>query len=148
MTTTTAARDTPALPKLRALASAAVLALALAAAAALDIAGRASSDPAALAARVVDETCEAFRVGDAAALERILDDRYTLVSSTGEVTDKAEQLARARAVRKPGSVRVRDIAVRVDGTTAIAVGVLGLRAADGTPRTLRFTETLVAADGT
>ena len=149
MTTSTATHAGMPLPKLRAVAALSAIAIAFAAIASLgpDAARSAAADPAAIVERVVAQTCEAFRTGDAAALDRLLDARYTLVSSSGEVTGKAEQLARARAMQTPGTVRVRDVEVRIDGDSAIAVGILALRTADGAPRELRFTEVLVADAG-
>src|SRR5688500_10107491 len=134
MTTAILPRRSASLPNLR---SRALVALGIAGLglALLEPPGLVASGPEAEVVRVVTDTCEAFRVGDEAALDRLLDARYTLVSSSGEVSGKAEQIANARALQQPGTVRVRDVEARVDGDTAIAVGVLTLRTADGTART-------------
>src|SRR5687767_15465823 len=100
MTTAILPRRSASLPNLRNLRSLALVALGIAG---VGLALFEQPRPAATGAeadvvRVVADTCEAFRIGDESALERLLDARYTLVSSTGEVTGKAEQLANARAL--------------------------------------------------
>ena len=145
MDTGTLDRSAGALPRLRA-AAAAVLLAAAGAAALSQVPALPASDAARVAA-LVEDTCEAFRIGDEAALARLLDDRYLLVTSTGAVSGKAEALANARAQERPGSVRTRDLEVTVHGDMAVAVGVLRVHGADGAARNLRFTETAVARDG-
>ncbi len=146
MTTETLPIRTPALPRLRMFAAAGALALIAATLAAGPSTPLAVSDAARVKA-LVEETCEAFRLGDEAALERLLDARYVLVGANGAVSDKAEQLARARAMTRPGTVRTDEVTVTVHGDTAIAVGLLRLVGADGASRTLRFSETAIARDG-
>ena len=134
--------DPPAttLPRLRVAAAAVLVAATLAAAALTVLPAAPAMTEAERVAALIEATCEAFRIGDEVALDRYLDAGYTLVGSTGEVSDKAEQLANARAVLRPGTIRSRDLAVTVHGDTAVGVGVLALRGADGTERLLRFTE--------
>ena len=146
MDTGTLDRAAGTLPRLRT-AAAAVLLAGAGVVALLQAPVLPASDAARVAA-LVEDTCEAFRIGDEAALAHLLDERYLLVTSTGAVSGKAEALANARAQERPGSVRTHDLEVTVHGDTAVAVGVLSVRGADGTARNLRFTETAVARDGT
>jgi ketosteroid isomerase-like protein len=97
------------------------------------------------------EWCAAAQKGDAAALERILHDDYTLTSSRGQVTTKADDLAEARK----GEVRYellenRDMKVRLYGTTAVVTGrtvVKGVSGGQAFSAEFQFTDTLLKVKG-
>lgn len=106
----------------------------------------ASRDEAAVIA-ALHAACQAYRVGDAAHLERALDDRFTLTDSVGAITTKAQELA---AVRKGDPkyeiFRNSDMDVRLYGDAALVTGMTTVKGhAGGKPfhSTLQFTDTLV-----
>ena len=101
--------------------------------------------------RVEATVCEAFEQGDALALEKNLDERFTLTSSRGEVTDRKQNLAEV-ASREPQYevFRNHDQNVRLYGDAAIVTGVTTVRATvAGKPfaADFQFTDTYVRRDG-
>lgn len=71
--------------------------------------------------------CEAIRTGDAESIARYEDATYTLTTSRGEVTTRADDIADA----KKGSVRYsvfrnHDSKVRLYGDAAIVTGITSL----------------------
>ena len=102
--------------------------------------------------RVERELLDAFRTGDAATIEKLEDETYTLVSTRGEVTTRADDIADA----KKGEIRYtefrnHDTTMRLYGDAAIRLGITSLKGtASGKPFALdvRFTDTYIRrADG-
>ena len=102
--------------------------------------------------RVERELLDAFRTGDAATIEKLEDETYTLVSTRGEVTTRADDIADA----KKGEIRYTEFrnhhtTMRLYGDAAIRLGITSLKGtASGKPFALdvRFTDTYVRrADG-
>lgn len=95
--------------------------------------------------------CHAFEVGDAASLRKTLDARFTLTSSTGVVTDLAQNLHEV-ATREPkyDVFRNHDQKVRLYGDAAIITGITTVKGrANGTPfaADFQFTDTWIRRDG-
>jgi ketosteroid isomerase-like protein len=102
--------------------------------------------------RVERELCDAIRTGDAAKIEKLEDETYTLTNTRGEVTKRADDIADA----KKGEIRYtefrnHDTTMRLYGDAAIRLGITSLKgSASGKPFALdvRFTDTYVRrADG-
>ena len=102
--------------------------------------------------RVERELLDAIRTGDAATIEKYEDETYTLVSTRGEVTTRADDIADA----KKGEIRYtefrnHDTTMRLYGDAAIRIGITTLKGtASGKPFALdvRFTDTYIRrADG-
>jgi len=102
--------------------------------------------------RVERELLDAFRTGDAATIEKLEDETYTLVSTRGEVTTRADDIADA----KKGEIRYtefrnHDTTMRLYGDAAIRIGITSLKGtASGKAFALdvRFTDTYIKrADG-
>jgi ketosteroid isomerase-like protein len=102
--------------------------------------------------RVERELCDAIRTGDAAKIEKLEDETYTLTNTRGEVTTRADDIADA----KKGEIRYtefrnHDTTMRLYGDAAIRLGITSLKgSASGKPFALdvRFTDTYVRrADG-
>src|SRR5580700_579420 len=79
---------------------------------------------------------QAYKSGDAKALDAILDDAVVLVNDDGSVQTKKEFLASVKAARpQSGSqeqqVVPESISVRVFGSTAIAAGVFRAKGVEG-----------------
>lgn len=87
---------------------------------------------------------------DAAVLERVLDDRFLVNSSTGELSDKAAVIAEVLGW-KMISQTITDRTVVVDGNTAIVFGTANFRfAVDGKDDEVsagRYTTTYIKRDG-
>lgn len=95
--------------------------------------------------------CEAFRQGDVEALRRLLDERFTLTSSRGEVTTLEQNLAEVKA-RDPfyDVFDNHDMTVRFYGDTAIVHGITTLKGTSGGKAfaaDVKFTDTLVKRGG-
>jgi hypothetical protein len=93
--------------------------------------------------------CHAFEIGDARALRRYLDDRFTLTSSRGEVTNFEQNLAEV-AKREPfyDVFRNRNQKIRLYGDAAIITGVTSVSGrAKGEPfaAEFQFTDTWIFA---
>ncbi|HVT33678.1 MAG TPA: nuclear transport factor 2 family protein [Rhodanobacteraceae bacterium] len=87
----------------------------------------ASSDEQAIR-RVEATLCDAIRTGDADTIARLEDETYTLTTSRGEVTTRADDIADARK----GDVRYsefrnHDSKVRLYGDAAIVTGITSLK---------------------
>lgn len=97
--------------------------------------------------RVEQALLDAIRTGDAAAIEKHEDETYTLVSTRGEVTTRADDIADA----KKGEIRYtefrnHDTTMRLYGDTAVRLGITSLKGtASGKPFALdvRFTDTYI-----
>ncbi len=87
---------------------------------------------------------------DAAVLERVLDDRFMVNSSTGKLSDKTTVIADVLSW-KMTSQTITDRTVVVDGNTAIVYGTANLRfAAEGEDDEVwagRYTTTYIRRDG-
>jgi ketosteroid isomerase-like protein len=98
---------------------------------------------------------QAYKSGDAKALDAILDDAVVLVNDDGSVQTKKEFLASVKAARpQSGSqeqqVVPESISVRVFGSTAIAAGVFRAKGVEGGKsyvRRERFVDTWVEIGG-
>ena len=56
-----------------------------------------TTDQAELAMAITQQACEAFRMGDVAAAEKLLAPRFTLVGSNAQVQSREEVLAEVRS---------------------------------------------------
>ena len=95
--------------------------------------------------------CDAFRLRDIPALERLLAPEFTLVSTTAEVQSRAQAIDEVRA-GDPQYERFENhsMTARVYGDTAVVQGITSLKGrSGGTPFALdvRFTDTLVRVNG-
>lgn len=98
---------------------------------------------------------QAYKSGDAKALDAILDNAVVLVNDDGSVQTKAEFLASVKAARsQAGSqeqqVAPESISVRVFEKTAIATGIFrakGVKGGKSYVRRERFIDTWVEMDG-
>jgi pimeloyl-ACP methyl ester carboxylesterase/ketosteroid isomerase-like protein len=101
--------------------------------------------------RVEAEICRAFQLGDAVTLRPLLDDGFILTSSTGVVTDLAQNLEEVRA-REPAydEFRNHDQIVRLHGDAAIVTGITTVKGRSGGgsfAKDFQFTDTWVRRDG-
>jgi ketosteroid isomerase-like protein len=113
-----------------------------------------AADPVREILQYQDAATEAFRRGDALAIDTLLADDFTLTSSTGERTTKAEEMASVRS----GAVRFTEFR-NVDQTVRLYAGgtaavVTGRTLIDATTRSgtrieqdVTFTDTLVRIGG-
>jgi ketosteroid isomerase-like protein len=95
--------------------------------------------------------CDAFRLRDIAALERLLAPEFTLVSTNSEVQTRAQALEEVRA-GDPQYERFENhgMTARVYGNTAVVQGITSLKgrsAAAPFALDVRFTDTLVRVNG-
>ncbi|MGO4700590.1 nuclear transport factor 2 family protein [Dyella sp. 2RAB6] len=96
------------------------------------------------------EICAAFEREDADWLEQHLDSTFTLTSSTGKVTTRADEVADLRSGTKYDVFRNRDSKVRVYGDAAVVTGITRVEGkSDGKPYALdfQFTDTYVHKPG-
>lgn len=101
--------------------------------------------------RVEARLCQSFEKGDAEALRKDLDARFTLTSSTGVITDFAQNVAEV-ARRDPAYdvFRNHDQKVRLYGDAAIVTGVTTIKGRSGGTTfegDYQFTDTWVYHDG-
>ena len=101
--------------------------------------------------RVEAIVCEAFEKGDAKTLRENLDKRFTLVSSSGALTDLDANIAEV-AKRDPyyDEFRNHDQRVRVYGDAAIVNGITSVKGKSGGENfsaDFEFTDTYVYRDG-
>ena len=97
--------------------------------------------------RVERELLDALRTGDVAKIEKYEDETYTLVSTRGEVTTRADDIADA----KKGDIRYtefrnHDTTMRLYGDSAVRLGITSLKGtSSGKPFALdvRFTDTYI-----
>ena len=124
-----------------------------AAAGALVLAGaaHAAPTPEAEVMAVTQAACDAFRLQDLPALERLLAPDFTLVGTDAEVQSRAQAFAEVRAGEPKYEVfRNHGMTARVFGDAAIVQGVTSLKGlSGGKPFALdvRFTDTLFKIDG-
>lgn len=95
--------------------------------------------------------CDAFRLRDLPALERLLAPEFTLVSTNAEVQTRAQALQEVRA-GDPQYERFENhsMTARIYGNTAVVQGITSLKGrSGGTPFAVdvRFTDTLVRVNG-
>ena len=122
----------------------------LAAAAVAATSGERAADEAAVRG-ALKAGCEAFRQGDVETLRRLLDERFTLTSSRGEVTNREQNLAEVKA-RDPlyEVFDNHDMTVRFYDDTAIVHGITTLKGTSGGKAfaaDVKFTDTLVKRGG-
>ncbi|MBU8895713.1 nuclear transport factor 2 family protein [Corallococcus sp. H22C18031201] len=101
--------------------------------------------------QVERDWCAAALRGDAAALDQLLLDDYTLTGSTGVVTTKANDVAEAKQGDPQYEVfENRDMKVRVHGDTAVVTGrtvVKGVSGGKPFSAEFQFTDTLAKVKG-
>jgi ketosteroid isomerase-like protein len=98
---------------------------------------------------------QAYKMGDAKALNAILDESIVLVNDDGSVQTKAEFMASVRATAaQPGAqeqqIAPESITVRVFGSTAIATGIFRAKGMEGGKayvRSERFIDTWIEKNG-
>jgi membrane-bound inhibitor of C-type lysozyme/ketosteroid isomerase-like protein len=96
------------------------------------------------------DICNAFEHEDADWLEKHLDPTFTLTSSNGKVTTRADEVADLRRGTKYDVFRNRDSKVRMYGDAAVVTGITRVGGkSDGKPYALdfQFTDTYVRKDG-
>jgi hypothetical protein len=95
--------------------------------------------------------CAAFEQGDGSVLEKNLDERFTLTSSHGEVTNRKQNIAEVTSREPHYEVfRNHDQDVRLYGDAAIVTGITTIRASvDSKPfaADFQFTDTYVYREG-
>lgn len=95
--------------------------------------------------------CDAFRLRDIPALERLLAPEFTLVSTNAEVQSRAQAIQEVRA-GDPQYERFENhsMSARVYGGTAVVQGITSLKGRSGGKAfalDVRFTDTLVRVKG-
>jgi len=100
---------------------------------------------------VTQAACDAFRLRDLAALERLLAPEFTLVSSNAEVQGRAQAVQEVRD-GEPQYERFEnhDMTAHVYGDAAVVQGITSLKGrSHGKPFTVdvRFTDTLIRVQG-
>ena len=126
-----------------------LIVLALTALAIHPVMGASAQEQAAMAA--TQAACDAFRLRDLAALERLLAPEFNLVSTTAEVQTRAQALQEVRD-GDPQYERFENhsMTARVYGDTAVVQGITSLKGrSGGKPFALdvRFTDTLIRENG-
>ena len=111
----------------------------------------AASTPEQQAMATTQAACDAFRLRDIAALERLLAPEFTLVSSNAEIQTREQALQEVR-IGDPAYDRFENhtMTARVYGNTAVVQGITSLKGrSGGTPFAVdvRFTDTLVRIKG-
>lgn len=101
--------------------------------------------------RVEADICRAYQDGDADTLRSLLDPTFTLTSSTGVVTDLAQNLKEVET-REPAYdvFRNHDQVVRLYGDAAIVTGITSIKGRSGHvpfAADFQFTDTYVQRDG-
>ena len=95
--------------------------------------------------------CHAFEVGDVESVRKVLDQRFTLTSSTGVVTDLAQNLKEVETRQPAYDVfRNHGQAIRVYGDAAVVTGITtvkGRSGGDAFAADFQFTDTWVHRDG-
>jgi len=82
--------------------------------------------------RVEKELCDAFQKGDAATIERLEDETYTLTNSRAEVTTRADDVADAKkGETRYTEFRNHDTTVRLYGDSAIVLGITSVKGSSG-----------------
>ena len=95
---------------------------------------------------------QAYKAGDAKALASILDSQLVLVEDDGSLRTKADFLSSITApTSNEEQVAPESLTVRVFGNTAIAIGVIGVKAKQNgkvVTRRERFIDTWIKKNGT
>lgn len=95
---------------------------------------------------------QAYKMGDAGALAGLLDNSLVLVEDDGSLKTKAEFLASIKGpTANEEQVAPESLTVRVFGKTAIAIGVIAVKAKEHgktVTRRERFIDTWIARNGT
>jgi len=95
---------------------------------------------------------QAYKVGDTKALASILDNQLVLVEDDGSLKSKADFLSSIKGTSaNEEQVAPESLTVRVFGNTAIAIGVIGVKAKQGgktVTRRERFIDTWIKKNGT
>ena len=95
---------------------------------------------------------QAYKLGDTKALASLLDNSLVLVEDDGSLKTKAEFLASVKApTSNEEQVAPESLSVRVFGTTAIAIGVIAVKAKEhgkSVVRRERFIDTWLYKNGT
>jgi hypothetical protein len=117
----------------------------------LAIAAAASASEEEAVLQALHEGCAAFEKGDAKALERLLDEKFTLTDSRGTVTTLADTLTEVRN-REPRYEVFRNhgMKVRLYGQTALVNGITTVKGTSGGQpfeADFQFTDTLVKRGG-
>jgi ketosteroid isomerase-like protein len=103
------------------------------------------------AMQATQEACDAFRLGDVAAAERLLAPGFTLVDSQARVQTREELLAEIRAGEpKYQEFYNHSMTARLWGDTAIVQGITTVKGTAGGQAfavNVRFTDTLIRAAG-
>jgi ketosteroid isomerase-like protein len=95
--------------------------------------------------------CDAFRLGDLPAMERLLAPEFTLVNTSAQVQNRAQVMEEVRA-GDPQYDRFENhsMTARVYGNTAVVQGITSLKGRSGGKPfavDVRFTDTLVKVGG-
>jgi len=110
-----------------------------------------TTDQAELAMAITQQACEAFRIGDVAAVEKLLAPRFTLVGSDAQVQSREEVLAEVRSRDPQYEVfRNHSMTAQVYGNAAIVQGITSLKGTSGGKSfeaDVRFTDTLIRDKG-
>ena len=110
-----------------------------------------TTDQAEFAMAITQQACEAFRIGDVAAVEKLLAPRFTLVGSDAQVQSREEVLAEVRSRDPQYEVfRNHSMTAQVYGDAAIVQGITSLKGTSGGKSfeaDVRFTDTLIRDKG-
>jgi ketosteroid isomerase-like protein len=94
---------------------------------------------------------QAYKAGDVNALSALLDNSLVLVEDDGSLRTKSEFLASVKAASVNGEqVAPESLTVRVFGNTAIAIGVIAVKATQGSKSVVhreRFIDTWLNRNG-
>jgi len=94
---------------------------------------------------------QAYKAGDAKALASLLDNSLVLVEDDGSLKSKADFLSSIKGpTANEEQVAPESLTVRVFGNTAIAIGVIGVKAKQGgktVTRRERFIDTWIKKNG-
>jgi ketosteroid isomerase-like protein len=100
---------------------------------------------------ITQAACDAIRLRDVPALEKLLTTDFTLVETAAEVQSREQRLAEVRAGDPQYDVfRNHGMTARVYGDAALVPGITSLKGlSNGKPFAVdvRFTDTLVRVDG-
>jgi hypothetical protein len=117
----------------------------------LAAAGAPASGEEAAVLEALHRGCEAFRAGEAAFLEELLDEGFTLTDSRGRVTTREQNLEEVRRREPRYEVfRNHSMKVRLYGAAAVVNGVTSLKGVSGGQPfevEVQFTDTLVKRAG-
>ena len=101
--------------------------------------------------QVERELCDAYRKGDTMAIERLVMPDYTVTTSDGKVTGRAQDLEDARKHDPTYDIfETHDMKVRLHGDTAVVIGRVHLKGTSGSKpfeAELQFTDTFTRDRG-